>query len=653
MARRRYNERVGLRHFAIALGFVATLLICGCEKTDVERNAGLATPPAPKKSAPVVPADDPNAWHDISLACQGQRIPVIMYHDVIPERGPGSVWFDATTDEFEEQMKWIKDHGATPISLQDLYDHLTKGKEVPDGSIVITFDDNYQGFYDHAVPILRKYQYPAAMFVHTGYVGDKEHGRPKMTWDELKELSKDPLFTIESHTVTHPADITKLSPEDQEKELNDSKAALEQHLGKSIDFLAYPDGNNNSLTQSLAKAAGYKMAFSTHNQPAEESPNILCVGRYVQTKMDKAWDDRDLALRGGVLGVFRHVITSGPVSFQEQAFGGINLALVTGGTPMSLLSDTRETVLDFLHRTPGAVAGINGGFFAMAAIASTDNRMVGPCKTGDQPAVTPDTEQSRWMKLRNRPIVMWGPSDFAIVPYIPEQTVDPDTFKTFMPDVSDVFLAGVWLVHNGLARSEDDMNVFASKDIQDPRRRAFMGIMPDGRMVIGASTESVPSSKLAEGIAAAGIQEAVLLDSGFSTSLVYGEKVMASGHSTPDKPSRPVPHAILLKGDLDPNSTAAALAAKPATDPIVAEAALTHRHRRRRKKDNPDVTALPSGPPDTSPPTTGPPDTAPPTTGPPDTSPPTDGPPNIKPPDEKPPQNGPPDVHPPDKKHPR
>ena len=151
--------------------------------------------------------------------------------------------------------------------------------------------------------------------------------------------------------------------------------------------------------------------------------------------------------------------------------------------------------------------------------------------------------------------------------------------QQYGPDYTDTFLAGVWLVHGGIAREKDDMNTFASKDIQDPRRRAFLGIMPDGQVVAGASKTGCSSAQLAQAISSAGIQEAVLLDSGFSTSLVYGEKIMASGHSTAETPSRPVPHAIVFKGTLDPASEAEALAAVPATKP---EATGKKKNRARR-----------------------------------------------------------------------
>jgi peptidoglycan/xylan/chitin deacetylase (PgdA/CDA1 family) len=519
-------------------------------------------------------------FNEISMRSQGQRVPVIMYHDIIERRDRNAVWFDCTTEEFEEQMKQLQEWGAVPISLDQLYGHLTKGDPIPENAIVLTFDDNYQGFYDRALPILRQYHYPAAVFVHTGFVGNKEGVHPKMDWAELQELVKDPLITIGNHTITHPSDLTKVDPDQQRREIFDAKAELEKQLGKKIDYFAYPEGNNDETTQGLVREAGHKMAFTVHNGPAEESPNIVAVDRYIHTKLKNAWEDREKSLQGGALGVLRVTMKDTPVRYQEIEQDGIKLGLITGGMPSSVMSETREGVLDFIKRTPGSVAGINGGFFAMAAVAATDNKMVGPCKTADMPEVLPDLGTFRWEKLRNRPLVAWNKTEFAIVPFVPESMSNAAVFTDFMPDITDTFLAGVWLVHGGVAREREAMDTFASKDIQDARKRAFLGVMNDGSFVAGASLQSVSSANLAKAIAAAGVAEAVLLDSGFSTSLVYGQSIKAFGHSSKDHPSRPVPHAVVIKGILDPE-TASMGAADAAVTPSPDEEPRRRRRRRR------------------------------------------------------------------------
>lgn len=261
-------------------------------------------------------------------------------------------------------------------------------------------------------------------------------------------------------------------------------------------------------------------------------------------------DDREKAVKGAPPAIFRGPLEAGQVRYEAGKFEGVELRMTKGGMPKTVMSDGRDPVKTFVEKE-GAVAGINGGFFAMSAIASTDNRMVGPLKTGTMDTIVADDGTFRWDKIRNRPLVMWSDKEIAILPYVPQNMRDPEQFLYFMPDVTDVFMAGVWLVRDGVARTKEEQSTFGASDIQDYRRRAWIGVTAEGEFVAGAATQSVSSEKLAVAIAAAGVKEAVLLDSGFSTSLVFNGKIKASGHSTPTTPSRPVPHAIVIMGEAD------------------------------------------------------------------------------------------------------
>ena len=116
--------------------------------------------PSPSSAPYVAPSATsstatPTASFEIGMAAMGTRTPVIMYHDIIKRRGKGSVWFDCTEDEFKAQMDEIASRGYTPVSVKDLHEHLTAGKTLPPKAVVLTFDDNYQGFYDRAYPVLK------------------------------------------------------------------------------------------------------------------------------------------------------------------------------------------------------------------------------------------------------------------------------------------------------------------------------------------------------------------------------------------------------------------------------------------------------------------------------------------------------------------
>lgn len=527
------------------------------------------------------------AREDICLRALDRRIPVIMYHDVVRKRGPRSVWFDITVRELEEQFRFFREQGAEPISLEQLYRHLTRGDSVPEKAIVLTFDDNYQGFYDHAYPLLKKYSYPAAVFVHTNYVGDKASDHPKMDWATIKALDAEGLVTFGSHTLSHPDDIRKLPPEQQVEELARSKQVLEKQLGHEVPFFAYPNGHNDAITQQIARDVGYRMAFTIANGQAEESPNIFAVNRYIHTRYRKAWQDRERAVQGAPATVFEADVLETPVRLEVREYAGVRLGLVRGGKLSTRRVATRQSVGLFVKEA-GGVAGINGTFFADARLRGTSNVLIGPSQTQPDGEFIPETDAYRASLLVNRPLVILGPGRVAIVPFQPGYMNTPDMIRAFMPDFTDLFLAGAWIVHNGVARSREEIQTYAARDFNDPRRRAFLGVSMDGEFVLGATLEVVTTTRMAEAAAEAGVREAVLLDSGFSTSLVYADKVIVTGHTAPHIPSRPVPHALIVFGELDPVADPELQAfldrAGSALIPVSATDADRPRRRRRRRR---------------------------------------------------------------------
>jgi len=104
------------------------------------------------------------------------------------------------------------------------------------------------------------------------------------------------------------------------------------------------------------------------------------------------------------------------------------------------------------------------------------------------------------------------------------------------------------------------MDLVATGDHHDPRRRAFFGIDRSGRPVIGASPSSQSSETIADCLAQLGWPRPCCSTSGFSSSLYYDGSIFVTGHSD-EKPSRPVPHIILLQNPADAAKVAAGEAA--------------------------------------------------------------------------------------------
>lgn len=232
------------------------------------------------------------------------------------------------------------------------------------------------------------------------------------------------------------------------------------------------------------------------------------------------------------------------VRLTQGQVGRVQVALLTGGQPVSRHVLWRSSVGEFV-KAAGAAAGVNGTFFKDAAIASNDSNMLGPMLTPDGHFLS-ETDQVQLKKIVGRPLVAWSHDRFLVTDFDPATMNHKAQVQALLPGMTDAFLAGGWLVHGGKALSTAAMMVHAPSDAQQVRPRVFFGVTRAGLVIAGATTTPVSSARLAQVAAAAGAQEAVLMDSGYSTSLIYGSRVLAVGHKSRKVASRPVPHAIVF-----------------------------------------------------------------------------------------------------------
>lgn len=168
---------------------------------------------------------------------------VLMYHSVCYD----DAYLTVTPENFQKQMKWLTKRGWRVLSLSESIE-LEDSERAK--TVVITFDDAFESIREHALPVLRDLQFPATIFVPTDYVGKVMSDRqgvtlPVMSWSELQQLANDPLFTIGSHTSTHPT-LPDLSESEIRQECIDSHTALSK-AGIDVQLLAYPKGRYNEL----------------------------------------------------------------------------------------------------------------------------------------------------------------------------------------------------------------------------------------------------------------------------------------------------------------------------------------------------------------------------------------------------------------------
>ena len=213
----------------------------------------------------------------------------LTYHDVIARRGPGALWFDCTAGEFRTQMEWLRGKGARFVSVAQVEEALAGRAPLPKGAVLVTFADDYLGFFTYAWPVCRKMKIPVALFVHTDFVGAKV-GRAKMDWATLKALARTGLVTVASQTRTHPADLRALSDARLREEFAGSKRAIERRIGPCRS-LAYPNGKYDARVARIAREAGYALAFTEVTRPMRTAPDAWRIPRYVHTRYRSAWAD--------------------------------------------------------------------------------------------------------------------------------------------------------------------------------------------------------------------------------------------------------------------------------------------------------------------------------------------------------------------------
>ncbi|NJN21766.1 MAG: polysaccharide deacetylase family protein [Leptolyngbya sp. RL_3_1] len=471
-------------------------------------------------------------WPDIHEQARLAQVPVIMYHDVLPEK---QVFFDVTVAELEADLRLIRAKGLTPISLDQLAVHLRTGLPLPARPVLLTFDDGYQGHYDIVYPLLRAYGYPAVFSIFSDKVDGEIVGRSTVTWEHLEEMAADPLVTIAAHSITHPRDLRTLSDSELRREVRGSKQRLEERLGIEIRHFTYPEGKHDARVTEAVEDAGYEtaLAMDDNNEGfAGESENVLAIARFGQSRLEdvigQAWGGPPLPQASS------HFDFASNIQLIQPVVNDTPLSLVFGGKPISIHADSRYQVPEIIEGTD-AIAAVDGGFFSMKYLDS--NVMIGPVLSQHTREFVPGNASEN-PRLNGRPLALIGPDRVEFVPFDANRHNTLAGIQVHMPEVTDAFVGAAWLVREGQAQSAQSFGTLF--DFEAERHRAFWGINHAGQPVVGVTNARIDSVELGETLAELGLRDAIMVDSGASTSLAY------RGESLVKYEPRPVPHVVAL-----------------------------------------------------------------------------------------------------------
>ncbi|MFV2049199.1 polysaccharide deacetylase family protein [Metabacillus sp. YM-086] len=213
-----------------------------------------------------------------------QQVPILIYHSIDEFKGLGDKELYVTPENFEKQMRYLRDNGFTLLTFEQWQN--LDNVEKP---ISITFDDGYKNNLN-AFAILKKlanerFKPAATIFVISDFIGRTNRLSPA----DLNMLSDSGIISIQSHTATHP-DLTKISM--FEHELKDSKDKIFNITGEPVIALAYPYGNtNNKVIEETKKYYSFGLTTTPEYFSKKGIKNELYLLPRIYVKYSTTLDD--------------------------------------------------------------------------------------------------------------------------------------------------------------------------------------------------------------------------------------------------------------------------------------------------------------------------------------------------------------------------
>ena len=182
-----------------------------------------------------------------------QTVSVLCYHRF----GTRGSRLNVTSAAFEAQMEFLARNGYNVIPLSRLATFLEGREALPPKTVVITIDDGYRSAFEIAWPILRKFGFPATVYLYSDFIGAGD----ALSWAQMQELSASGLIDIQPHSKTH-ANLTLRLPGETEaryrerirREVDVPVAAIRDRLATPSFSYAYPYGDvNEHVIELLAR----------------------------------------------------------------------------------------------------------------------------------------------------------------------------------------------------------------------------------------------------------------------------------------------------------------------------------------------------------------------------------------------------------------
>jgi len=206
-----------------------------------------------------------------------KKINIITYHYVEYVEDPNDTTrksLDINPHLFEGHLKNLQKNGYQTDYVKNIPDILDGKLPYASRSAFLTFDDGYEDFYTVVLPLLKKYDMKATIYVISDYIGR----RGFLNESELKEIVASNRVEIGAHTLDHLG-LKGLRPALARHQVTESKQKLEQMLGIEVKTLAYPYGSFDQQAIDITKEASFSAAVSVIPGTIQSKDNLFYLSR--------------------------------------------------------------------------------------------------------------------------------------------------------------------------------------------------------------------------------------------------------------------------------------------------------------------------------------------------------------------------------------
>jgi poly-beta-1,6-N-acetyl-D-glucosamine N-deacetylase len=194
----------------------------------------------------------------------------IMYHRFEENKYPST---NIRINDFKTHLEILKEKKISFINANEFEKKLKENKK--EKKILITIDDAYLSFYKKAWPLLKKDKIPFILFVSTREVGKHNY----MSWDQIREISKENFVHIGNHSHTHEY-LIDLTPKEIEDDIKKSISIFKKEIGYNSQFFSYPFGEYSLKFKNIINDLGFKYAFGQHSGVSDETKDFLELPRF-------------------------------------------------------------------------------------------------------------------------------------------------------------------------------------------------------------------------------------------------------------------------------------------------------------------------------------------------------------------------------------